>query len=267
MPLESDEVSVNTNNWSISDRNCQETVIWAGSARSRRSVGYLTIRRTSPLSSQTVSHTILIPGAGPVTITEAPLGLHPWNHAWRSGVIEFRGVRGTTGVLRLESDKVALECPDDCSDVRYRPDRRLVLPRLNSPDLNKTGTATFSHEDLNCPPHNEAITSGSVWTYYPTYTGASEQQSWVCAGRDYRRRSEGVVIVFRMAVGEGTGFSIPGVGLITIVNPPVGKELPIAELHQARLRLRTDSGLNGTLRLAWNPRRIRLILGGKVYRG
>ena len=86
----------------------------------------------------------------------------------------------------------------------------------------RIGNATFSRNDLNCPGANEGITSRSVWA---------------CAGREYFKPNMGALGVLRLGDGEGTGWNLPGTGMITIIRPITGQGLPIGQLHNARLRL------------------------------
>jgi hypothetical protein len=88
------------------------TSVTAGAESGRSTTGLLAITRDSPCDphyARTHNDLIRVAGAGPLKITDAPLGPRALGSAQRRANIEFTGRSGITGTLRLSDDSVTVK--------------------------------------------------------------------------------------------------------------------------------------------------------------
>jgi hypothetical protein len=103
----SDELWPLVNAWGTETRR-RLTAVQAGADPNDPSVGVLGIFRQDFVRVRQTSRLVRIPGTGPLTITNGPLGRGVASSAQREGEIAFRGSGGITGTLHLDDDSVVL---------------------------------------------------------------------------------------------------------------------------------------------------------------
>jgi hypothetical protein len=81
--------------------------IYAGADGEHRSTGLFAIMRTKANGDQTIDY-VKVAGAGPLTITKAPLGRKVARSAQKHGDFEFTSRSGITGTLHVKDDTVTL---------------------------------------------------------------------------------------------------------------------------------------------------------------
>jgi hypothetical protein len=100
-----------------------KTIVYAGSAGWKRSMGLVLIARFGHRSAKLGGGFLAVPASGSLRITRAPLGPHVVTSAQRHGDIQFTSDRGITGVIHLRSDTATLSTGDVVQAV---PDVRSI---------------------------------------------------------------------------------------------------------------------------------------------
>jgi hypothetical protein len=107
-PLSSSVIWPVVNGWAASDR-IRNTAVWAGAAGvGHHSTGRFAILRDNYRLVTQNTYTVDVAGAGPLKITDAPLGPRVVTWAQRRGKLEFTSKSGITGTLHLTDDTVTL---------------------------------------------------------------------------------------------------------------------------------------------------------------
>jgi hypothetical protein len=109
-PFSSEILWPDTSGWKVTSY-AQSTWITAGAEADHPSVGLFGVIRSNPIRDTDTTDFVKVPGAGPVTITKAPLGRKVVVSAQKHGDIEFTSKSGITGTLHLKDDTVTLNTP------------------------------------------------------------------------------------------------------------------------------------------------------------
>jgi hypothetical protein len=96
------------NGWRVGDPRGTTIVCAGGGGQGGHSTGRFLILRTDEIHVKQHLSKVDVPGAGPLTITRAPLGRHVVRSAQRNGTLDFKGSHGVTGTLHLKDDTVSL---------------------------------------------------------------------------------------------------------------------------------------------------------------
>jgi hypothetical protein len=107
-PVQPAELWPVTNAWRISDHRML-TAVYAGANPEKRSTGRLVVFRQDFIRVRQTSDHVDVPDSGPLTITSAPEGKSAQTEAQRSGTLQFKGAKGTTGTLHLGDDSVSVD--------------------------------------------------------------------------------------------------------------------------------------------------------------
>jgi hypothetical protein len=99
------------------------TIVYAGSAGWKGSMGLAVIARFGRGSNQLGGGFIAVPDSGPLRITRAPAGPKVVTSAQRRGEIQFRSARGISGTIHLRDDSATLSTGDV---IRAVPDVRSI---------------------------------------------------------------------------------------------------------------------------------------------
>jgi hypothetical protein len=94
-----------TNGWTVEDHH-QTTSVIAGAGNPPETTGLFAVYRLRVKPFKDGTDLVEVPGAGPLTITKAPLGGKVAHSAQQHGDIEFTSKNGVTGVLHLSDDTV-----------------------------------------------------------------------------------------------------------------------------------------------------------------
>jgi hypothetical protein len=97
------------NGWKVADRR-RTTLVCAGGAGqgADKSIGRFLILRTDDTQGTQHLSKVDVSGAGPLNITQAPLGPNVVTSSQTHGNLEFKGQAGVTGTLHLQDDTVSL---------------------------------------------------------------------------------------------------------------------------------------------------------------
>lgn len=95
------------NGWVAND-HVSYTGVWAGASGTDRNTGRFVILRQDYVHVTQHIDSVDVTGAGPLTITRAPLGRGAETSSQRDGELEFTGANGVTGTLHLADDTVSL---------------------------------------------------------------------------------------------------------------------------------------------------------------
>jgi hypothetical protein len=101
----SSEVFATTNSWGVSD-GVTYVAVYAGADAQDPSTGRFVILRQNFKTATQSLDSVDVPGAGPVEITNAPLGAQVETSA-QNGELAFRGQDGTEGTLHLTGDTLS----------------------------------------------------------------------------------------------------------------------------------------------------------------
>lgn len=96
------------NGWRAGDPRRETIVCAGGGGEDHRSIGRFLILRSNDVQVRQQLDQVDVPGAGPLTITRAPLGRSVARSAQQNGALEFKGENGATGILHLADDTITL---------------------------------------------------------------------------------------------------------------------------------------------------------------